>query len=261
MFSLFLFPAHGSLPSEAMGSPPPVSEPPPLTEAPVSPSPKSAWSFPPPEVSSSQPKPVFDLVNGVATVSVPEDIADEGIPLWRNFVVGYFMGDAPHVGTIHATVNRIWNSVGRSTRIDVQFLNKTTVLFRIDNPQTRSRVLRRRYWHIAAIPLVVNEWSPETVHERPILSAMPLWVDLTGVPGHRYSHRGLRFLADVVGNFVRLHPATERCTRLDMARVLVEINLEKALTEKICFVDKQGREATISVNYTWLPPRCTVCLK
>lgn len=238
-----------------MGSSPPV------TEAPASLSPKSAWSSPPPEVSSSQPKPVFTLDHGVARVSVPEAIVDEGTPLWKNFVVGHFMGDVPHVGTIHATVNRIWNSVGRSTRIDVQILNATTVLFRIDNAQTRSRVLRRRYWHIANIPLVVNEWSPETVHERPDLSAMPLWVDLMGVPGHLYSQRGLRFLADIIGNFVRLHPSTERCTRLDMARVLVEVNLEKALTEKICIEDKQGSEATVTVTYPWLPPRCNVCLK
>ncbi|KAG7532925.1 Reverse transcriptase domain [Arabidopsis thaliana x Arabidopsis arenosa] len=53
-------------------------------------------------------------------------------------------------------------------------------------------MLKRRYWHIADIPLVVNEWSPEMIQERPNLSAMPLWVDLKGVPGHLFAHWSTR---------------------------------------------------------------------
>lgn len=177
----------------AMGPPPPpppASDPPPLADGRVNLSPKTAWSPPLPEVSKNHLKPVIDLDNDVARVSVPVGFADEGVPLWKSFVVGYFMGEAPHVRTIHATVNRIWNSAGRSSRVDVQFLNPTTVLFRIDNEQARLRVLKRRYWHIADIPLVVNEWKPETVHERPDLSAMPLWVDFKGVPRNLYSQVG-----------------------------------------------------------------------
>lgn len=182
----------------------------------------------------------------------------------RGSIIGSFISsvrDAPHVGTIHATVNRIWNSVGKASRIDVQFLSPKTVLFRIDNDQSRARVLKRKYWHIADVPLVVNEWRPETVHDKPSLSAMPLWVDFSGVPGFLFSQKGLRFLADITGDFVRLHPNTERCTRLDMARILVEVNLEKELTEKICVEDKEGKEFLVSVSYPWLPARCNQCLR
>ncbi|KAF2605682.1 hypothetical protein F2Q70_00026015 [Brassica cretica] len=57
------------------------------------------------------------------------------------FVVGYFIGGTPHVGSIHATVNRIWSSPKAGSKIDVQFIDKNTVLFRIDNNQMRSRVI------------------------------------------------------------------------------------------------------------------------
>ncbi|KAG7571789.1 Endonuclease/exonuclease/phosphatase superfamily [Arabidopsis suecica] len=56
---------------------------------------------------------------------------------------------------------------------------------------------------------------------------MPLWVDFKGVPGNFYSQVGLR---------------------LDMARVLVEVDLEKALTEKIYLTDQEGNEVSISVS-------------
>lgn len=246
---------------EGTGISPSASGPPPHPVGVVSPTTnQSSWSKRLPDLPvSEQEKPVFNLDNGVARVSIPDEIVDEGSPLWERFVVGYFMGDAPYIGRIHATVNRIWSSASNPSRIDVQFLNTTTVLFRIDSAATRARVLKRRYWHIADIPIVVSEWCPETANKRPELSVMPLWVDLCGVPGHMFSQKGLRYLGDITGNFVRLHPNTERCTRLDLARVLVEVDLTKQMTDKICFQDRQGAEVTVSVSYPWLPPRCSGC--
>lgn len=171
-----------------------------------------------------------------------------------------FIGDAPHIGSIHATTNRLWMAGKNGSKIDVQLLEKNTVLFRIENPQARARVLQRKDWHIADVPLVVNEWSPETALNQPDLTAMPMWIDLKGVPSHVFSRKGLKCLSRAVGKFVKLHPNTERCIRLDVARVLVEVNLHNTLIEKINFHDANGEEVTIEVLYPWLPPRCTVCL-
>lgn len=80
---------------------------------------------------------------------------------------------------------------------------------------------------------MVNIWSHESALNPPDLSAMPLWVDLKGVPNKLYSHKGLRCLSKAVGTFVKLHPNTEKCVMLDVARVLVEVDLKKPLVEKI----------------------------
>lgn len=220
----------------------------------------------PPETGSpwrksplAEPAPPSEPIDGVVSITLPEEILTDPNPLWRCYVVGYFIGDAPHVGSIHATVNRLWSSPKMGSKIDVQFLDKTTVLFRIENPQMRARVLQRRHWHIADIPLVVNEWSPETALDPPDLSAMPIWIDLKGVPSLLFSHKALKCLSRAAGKFVKLHPHTERCTRLDVARVLVEVNLNKPLVEKISCLDKDGATVMIEVCYPWLPPKCNVC--
>ncbi|CAN7065743.1 unnamed protein product [Brassica rapa subsp. trilocularis] len=75
----------------------------------------------------------FVVKNGVADVSVPEDLMIDVEPLWKSFVVGYFMNDAQHIGTIHSTVNRFWSAPGKVSKIDVQFLGKKRVLFRVDD--------------------------------------------------------------------------------------------------------------------------------
>ena len=77
------------------------------------------------------------------------------------------MGDSPFIGSIHSTVNRIWSS--QKSKIDVQFISKRTVLFRIEDELVRKRVLRRKYWHIANVPLVVSEWNPEMLRLPQIL--------------------------------------------------------------------------------------------
>ncbi|KAG2321536.1 hypothetical protein Bca52824_014749 [Brassica carinata] len=174
-----------------------------------------------------------DVVDGMVMMTIPDEILVDPNPLWRCYVMG--------------------------SKIDVQFLEKNTVLFRIENPQARARVINRKDWHKADVPLVVNEWSPGTALAPPDLSAIPIWIDLKGVPSLMFSHKTLKCLSRATGKFVKLHPNTEKCTRLDVARVLVEVNLHKTLVEKISFQDKDGENVVIDVSYPWLPPRCTVC--
>nr|VDC95995.1 unnamed protein product [Brassica oleracea] len=56
-----------------------------------------------------------------------------------------------------------------------------------------------------------------------------------------------------------LHPNTEKCIRLDVARVLVEVDQNKPLVEKISFRDKDGTLQEVEVKFSWLPSHCNVC--
>lgn len=93
----------------------------------------------------------------------------------------------------------------------------------------------------------------------PDLSALPMWTDLKGVPNSLFSHKGLMCLARAVGKFVKLHPNTEKCTRFYVARLLVEVDFNNPLVEKISYFDNVGVPVVVEVSYPWLPPRCEVC--
>ena len=147
-----------------------------------------------------------------------------------------------------------WTSLLRSMHIssvDEQFYSVLIT-------HNSRRVLKRTFWHIADIPIVVREWSPATASAQPDLTAVPLWVDLQGVSDHQFSHNGLTFFWDTIGRMVKLHPNTEQCVRLDIARLLVVMNLEEPLPASI---KVRGSGETISVSYPWLPPRCLDCQK
>ncbi|KAL0723002.1 hypothetical protein Bca4012_037601 [Brassica carinata] len=70
----------------------------------------------------------FDLINDIADFAIPEDVYVISDPLWKSNVVGYFIGDAPHVGSIIP---------GAKEKIDVQFISKTSFLFRTESEALR----------------------------------------------------------------------------------------------------------------------------
>ncbi|KAF8091096.1 hypothetical protein N665_0453s0004 [Sinapis alba] len=203
--------------------------------------------------------PVFEVDRESASLEMPLEVFEDSDPIWRSFIVGYFIGDASHVGTIHATVNRIWTPLNFKAKIDVQFIDKDMMVFHIENEALWTRITKHHYWNISDILLVVNEWSLETAATPPNLSAMPFWMDFKFVPGHLFSKVGLKAVSTHVGSFVKLHPQTERCTRLDAARLLLEVNLHKPLVESVQFEDQNGVLVKVVVSYPWLPSRCSIC--
>ena len=81
----------------------------PISNTPASPSSQRApgpWSKGP----ITDVQPMIDVVDGVVSIQIPDEIFANPEPLWKSFVVGHFIGDASHVGSIHATVNRIWTA-------------------------------------------------------------------------------------------------------------------------------------------------------
>ncbi|XP_024006446.1 uncharacterized protein LOC112082955 [Eutrema salsugineum] len=196
-----------------MGSDPPASGSalPPCLKS--NPSQKSPW-FAPSTNSPARNSVSCEVVNGIAKFTIPAYILSNAQPLWTNYIVGYFIGDAPHIRKVHATVNRHWSNQEKPSKIDAQFINSKTVLFRINNAQIRERVLKRHFWHISDIPLVVQEWNPRTSSHKPDLSAMPIWVDLLKVPDSLYSEKALMFLESEIIipiSYPWLPPRCSRC--------------------------------------------------
>lgn len=226
----------------------------PVTPAPESSQdpPSSPWNSFAQGKSSSSVVSDVEIIGNVAKVSIPDEILKQSQPLWTNYVVGHFISDdAPHIGKVHATVNRIWSTPIKSSKIDAQFLNPKTVLFRIDDSIMRSRVLRRH------LPMIVQQWCPKTTNLKPDLTSMPIWVDFKDVPDKLFSEIGLKFLGNIIGSFQKLHPNTQRCIRLNAARVLIVVNLEEPLHAIISL--KTEDETLIQVSYPWLPTRCNTC--
>lgn len=201
------------------------------------------------------------MLDGVPTIEVPSEVINNSIPLWEDFLVGRFPNPAPHVAKIHVIVNKIWTLGDRTIKIDVYEINSTSVKFRIRDPSTRLRILRRGMWNIAGLPMIVAKWSPILEEAQPEIKTMPLWVTVRNVPHSMFSWDGLGFLTSPVGTPIRLHPETELCTNFEEAKVFVEVNLSQKLPQTFRFKLGPENEATVEFVYPWLPPSCSRCGK
>lgn len=47
------------------------------------------------------------MVDGATMVEIPDEIVQNSVPLWEEFLEGHFIGDAPHVAKVHVIVNKI----------------------------------------------------------------------------------------------------------------------------------------------------------
>ncbi|KAF8051440.1 hypothetical protein N665_1725s0002 [Sinapis alba] len=185
----------------------------------------------------------MEINGGGVVVDFLEEITKDPTPLWTSYLVEHFISHAPHIVKVHATINQLWTSKEKPAKIDVQFINPKTVLFCVEDKQMRLRILKRYFFHIADIPLVVHEWTLYTKASKPYLTAIHLWVDLKGIPEKKT---------------VKIHLNTMRFTRLDVARLLVVLNLKKPLSDKI---NIRGTDTIISISYPRLPQSCTGCQK
>lgn len=197
--------------------------------------------------------------DGVDSVVVPDEVFHDPSPLWEDFLIGKFLEKAPHVGKVHAIVNKIWVT-DKTKMVEVYVLNSTTMKFRIIDPEMRKRILKRGMWNLAGVPAVMSKWMPLTEEVQPEQTSVPLWVHMRKVPMNMFSWKGLSFLSSPVGTPDRLHPETAQCVDFKVAKIFVKADLTKELPRAMTF-KVQGKEARVEYSYPWLPSKCTKCGK
>lgn len=95
--------------------------------------------------------------DGLGSVVVPDEIIQDPVPLWEDFLIGKFLDSASHVAKILAIVNKIWALGDKSQMIDVQVMNSTLMKFKISNSATRACILTRGMWNLAEVPVVMSK--------------------------------------------------------------------------------------------------------
>ncbi|KAL0724385.1 hypothetical protein Bca4012_038984 [Brassica carinata] len=202
----------------------------------------------------------IQMKDGIGSINVPDEVLEDSLPLWEDFLIGRFLDKAPHIAKVHAIVNKIWALSDKTQMIDVYEINSTTMKFKISNPVTRNRIIKRAMWNIAEIPVVMAKWSPLTEDIKQETHSIPLWVHLRNVPMDMFSWNGLSFVSSPVGVPVRLHPETEQCLNLKVAKIFVKVDLSKEVPKSMNFTIK-GKETLVEYSYPWLPLKCTNCAK
>ncbi|KAF5191088.1 Zinc knuckle (CCHC-type) family protein [Thalictrum thalictroides] len=130
--------------------------------------------------------------------------------------------------------------------------------FKLKNEDDKIMAIEKGPFFIAYWLFVLRFWSPKIEKGKNLISSVPIWIKLEGVPKRLWSKDGLGFLASLIGWPVCLDEATKKKTKLKFARVCVEVDIDCSFPKTIKARIKE-EIIEVKVEYSWIPNKCTKC--
>ncbi|PKI45194.1 hypothetical protein CRG98_034415 [Punica granatum] len=88
---------------------------------------------------------------------------------------------------------------------------------------------------------------------------MPIWVQLRKIHLQYFHPKGISYLASAVGKPLFMDRATALRSRLEYAKVCIELDVDKEIPEFLNVDLGNNRSAEVLVDIPWLPDKCDHC--
>ncbi|KAF5481525.1 hypothetical protein F2P56_002167, partial [Juglans regia] len=131
------------------------------------------------------------------------------------------------------------------------------VFIRMTNEQDFFKAISRESCEVNGNQYRVFHWNPEfNEDEEP--SLVPVWIVLPGLPPNFYHESFLKIFTTPIGKFIRRDNTTKCATRMDGARLCLEMDASK---EPISYfwIGMPGSGHKQEIIYETLPAFCTHC--
>uniref|UniRef100_A0A6N2LTQ3 DUF4283 domain-containing protein n=1 Tax=Salix viminalis TaxID=40686 RepID=A0A6N2LTQ3_SALVM len=212
------------------------------------------------KVTDSSTRFTLEPIQRTAEESKPEitgDMLTENAEQWTRCMVGFFPGYKMNYHTVNTIANRVWKTGGLES---VMSTTNGFWLFRFQTEDQMHAILERGPWMFGGKAIILQQWHPQFVFDKNRISKLPVWIRLHGLPFSLWSRKGLSVAASMVGKPLSCDEATYCCTRLDFARVCVEIDAELPFTHNFDIQTPCAKDPLhIEVEYEWKPSRCESC--
>nr|TKS17236.1 hypothetical protein D5086_0000020670 [Populus alba] len=108
--------------------------------------------------------------------------------------------------------------------------------------------------------IILQQWHPRFQFDKNKISTLPVWIRLHGLPFPLWSKQGLSLAASMVGRPLSCDELTYGCTRLEYARLCVEVDAAMPFVHSFDIDSPLSTTPiTVTVEYEWKPPRCEKC--
>ncbi|XP_050222191.1 uncharacterized protein LOC126672286 [Mercurialis annua] len=93
------------------------------------------------------------------------------------------------------------------------------------------------------------------------LTSIPIWIHLPGLPWEFWTKEMLSKIGSTCGAPLYCDQCTLSKTKLDFARILVEMEANGEFPNRVILQDERGAQFSQKIDYEWKPQRCEVCKK
>ncbi|GJU33233.1 RNA-directed DNA polymerase, eukaryota, reverse transcriptase zinc-binding domain protein [Tanacetum coccineum] len=203
---------------------------------------------------------------GIEVVIFDEEIVSEGSKKWELTVYGYFVGYKMSYQELKYNLFRMWGKFGLKSIISK---GNRVFLFKFRSNEGIQSVIEMGPWMVNGKPMFVQKWDPSVSLDKAEPNKLPLWVRLRNLPLEAWTTKGISAVASRLGTpQIMDQTTTQMCKvgygRLGFARVLIDVEAEKRLPDKIEIIYKNRdgmvtAKKSVDVSYDWSPHVCSFC--
>ncbi|KAG6794317.1 hypothetical protein POTOM_003562 [Populus tomentosa] len=188
---------------------------------------------------------------------VSEAMLMENSAQWTRCMVGFFPGYKMPYHAVNKIASRVWKQCGLE---HVTATANGFMIFRFNTEENMHSVLEKGPWMFGGKNIILQQWHPRFQFDKNKISTLPVWIRLHGLPFPLWSKQGLSLVASMVGRPLSCDEQTYNCTRLEYARVCVEIDATLPYVQNFEIESPLSAEPiTVTVDYEWKPSRCEKC--
>uniref|UniRef100_A0A803PYN0 DUF4283 domain-containing protein n=1 Tax=Cannabis sativa TaxID=3483 RepID=A0A803PYN0_CANSA len=195
--------------------------------------------------------------DGIKIAQVDMEEVQEEEKYWNSIVICKILGANPPVTIFERFVKRIWGHLGVT---QVSKLSMGLIMVRFNDEATRDQVVEARVVQFDRKPMIVRPWSAN-LNAMNLVRTVPLWIRLHDLGLQYWGTKSLNALVSTIGKPIMVDQHTKDRTRLQYARVLVEMEITDAPPRFIPYFNEFGQLQDKNVENEWLPVKCAQCSK
>ena len=202
------------------------------------------------------------MEDSIPVVAPPPEVEEEGSRKWADCLIGNLLDTKLPFAVVRSILHKIWARFGL---LDVIPHGAGFFIFRFSQPSAAKDVLEGGPWLISGRHLFLRWWSPGFSWQKENVSKVPVWVQFQNVPMEFWTSEGLSYIGSAVGVPLYADSSTEACTRMNFARLCIEIDASKPLVHEFKLQTSSSgttsspRLVTVKVTYQWKPRMCSLC--
>lgn len=122
-----------------------------------------------------------------------------------------------------------------------------------------NKVVDEGPWMFEGKPMIIKKWEVNLKLDRDLLISLPIWVRMPHLNLSLWDEENICRITSVLGRPIRLDDQTKNLSRLNYARVLVEMMYEDTLKTKVKTIADNKETYIQDIEFEYIPPNCTQC--
>lgn len=195
------------------------------------------------------------VANGRRIVNFHSDELIQEEKLWKNAFLVYVYGLQPRLERFNVFAHARWKKYGV---VSVSRVNADLFMVKFSSESGGEQMMKEGPFTFDNHPVVVKKWQPRFSFDTAIC-ALPIWIQLPGLPWEFWSIDMLSKIGSVCGRPMYCDKCTLSKVKLGFARILVEMDSSGDFPDLIDLIDEQGNVFRQKVVYDWKPSVCSIC--